>query len=173
MLVVAIHNVNANGKLIRRDLVKIARNPLPTPPRITTKLGGRKWDYHMGGKEWCTTHKFGTHYDHMCRRHAPNYPNAPKIVRVDVAKTEPTSEIAARVASLLGIPASQKSGVKQPNSVRITPAESSNFQMARNASANIATDGPPASISHIMNKILSMNKLDRQLLTSRLAKTGL
>ena len=123
------------------------------------------------GWSWCTKHKFGTHYDHTCRRHAPNYPNAPKINCADVANEDDSalsaSTIAAQVASLIGMNGNSSKAIK------VTPPESANFQLARNASANIATDGPPASVSQIMGKILGMNKLDRQLLTSRLAKAGL
>ena len=126
------------------------------------------------GWKWCTKHRFGTHYDHMCRRHAPNYPSAPKIISA-VAHASPTdsTDLVGRLSELIAsqnqtsvMPAAQ-----QQRGIHVTPAKSADFPKARDTSANVANDGP--SVNNIMQTILNMNKLDRQLLTNRLAKAGI
>ena len=55
------------------------------------------------GWKWCTVHKKGTHYDHKCRRHYPNFPPAPTTTSTAAACTPCPDQLKQRVLTMLGI----------------------------------------------------------------------
>ena len=133
------------------------------------------------GWQWCTVHKKGTHYEHKCRRHAPNFPPVPKITTTAAVCTPPCQDqLTNRVLTMLGISTQQPQPLQQQqqsqlpkwNPIVITPPvqPSQNFRPARDTSANIATQGP--QVTKILASILSMDETQRQALSSGLADAG-
>ena len=136
-----------------------------------------------GGWQWCTVHKKGTHYDHKCRRHAPNFPPVPKIIPTAAAAacTPCQDQLTNRVLTMLGIPTHQPQPLQQQQqqhfpkkrkSIVITPSEKSqqNFRTARNVPTNVATQGP--QVTNILASILAMDENQRQALTAGLTDAG-
>ena len=127
--------------------------------------------------KWCTVHKRGTHYDHTCRRHAPNYPDPPSQTSAALAtngKKPKPGELADRIVNLLGLNAnvtSNKQHTANPT-ITITPAagRTVDFRQARNIPTNVAKNGPP--VKNILAQILSMTQEDRNELTNQLADAG-
>ena len=161
----------------------------PESTRHTTQYCWKTIRKRMGlpnGYQWCTRHKFGCHYDHLCKRHAPNYPPAPKIVAaVAKPKVDTPAEIRDRLANMFGIqqsPSSHAANVADasvppaspdvPQAIKITPPSTNkqNFQTARVVSTNSASTGPP--VDSIFQKILAMSETDRQTLVQQLSSAG-
>ena len=133
------------------------------------------------GWQWCTVHKKGTHYEHKCRRHAPNFPPVPKITSAARACTpcEDQQQLTQRVLTMLGIPSQQPQPLPQQqpsskrNPIRVTPPphRQQNFRPARNTSTNVATQEGP-QVEDILSSILAMDESQRELLTAGLSKAG-
>ena len=136
---------------------------------------------HMGlptGWKWCTVHKKGTHYDHKCRRHSPNFPPAPTATSTAAACTPRSDQLANRVLTMLGIPNQMPKPLQQQaqskrKPIAITPPQhrsQQNFQTACNVSTNVVTQGP--QVTQILASILAMDDSQRQSLTAGLADAG-
>ena len=130
------------------------------------------------GWKWCTVHKKGTHYDHKCRRHSPNFPPPPTATSTAAACTPCSDQLTNRVLTMLGVstqmpkPLQQQAQSKR-KSIVITPPQhrsQQNFQTACNASTNVATQGP--QVTQILASILAMDENQRQALTAGLTDAG-
>ena len=132
------------------------------------------------GWQWCTRHEKGTHYEHLCRRHHPNYPTPPKIIPAAVCTPclRP-QDLTNRVLSMIGAP-QQTSPQPQPQQhksvkktgIVITPsdAKSQNFRQACDVSTNVATNGPP--VNNMVSSIMALSEQDRGALAQLLADAG-
>ena len=122
------------------------------------------------GFEWCSVHKKGVHYEHLCRRHAPNYPPVPQSCPVvpGAAATSPSSltpqQLKDQLLTMLAKTTSK--------GITITrPVDTQNFQQARDTPTNVATSGPP--VDQIAASIIEMTPEMRQQLQQKLADEGL
>ena len=132
------------------------------------------------GYQWCTLHKKGTHYDHKCRRHAPNFPPEPRTISAAAATHCPTGQdqnLASRVASMLGIQLQDTSELQplpqnKRTSIVITPSTKRppNFRTARDVPTNVATQGPP--VTNILNSIMQLNDQQQTNLSAVLTQAG-
>ena len=129
------------------------------------------------GWQWCTAHKKGTHYDHLCRRHAPNFPPVPKINPIAAVCTPVQDQLPERVLTMLGISAQTPQPLQQQQqnkrqSITITRPNDNpqNFQTARNISTNVAVQGP--QVANILESILKMDSTQRDALSAGLSKAG-
>ena len=129
------------------------------------------------GWQWCTVHKKGTHYDHRCRRHSPNFPPVPKITPTAAVCMPCKDQLSDRVLTMLGmatqLPQSlqqQQQTKRQPIAITRPNDKSQNFQLARNISTNVATQGP--QVTNILESILQMDTKQRDALSAGLAKAG-
>ena len=129
------------------------------------------------GWQWCTAHKKGTHYDHLCRRHSPNFPPVPKINPIAAVCTPVRDQLPERVLTMLGISAQTPQPLQQQQqnkrrSITITRPNDNpqNFQTARNISTNVAVQGP--QVANILESILKMDSTQRDALSAGLSKAG-
>ena len=129
------------------------------------------------GWQWCLVHKKGIHYEHKCRRHAPDFPPVPRITKAAFCTPCPDQDLKQRVLTMLGISTQEQQPLQQQqpmgrNPIRITPASnnSQNFRTARNVSANVATKGP--QVDQVLSSIMQMNETQRQSLLEGLTNAG-
>ena len=129
------------------------------------------------GWQWCLVHAKGTHYDHKCLRHSPNFPPVPKIIRGAAAciPCQDQDQFTKRVLTMLGIPTKTPQPLPQQrrkNPIKITPPphRQQNFQTAHNVSTNIAVPGPP--VADILSTIMAMDANQRQVLSEGLINAG-
>ena len=125
------------------------------------------------GFKWCLAHPKGIHYDHKCKRHAPNYPPVP------------TPPVSGALASFQDISAEQfkdrflamlstAKPVAHTNGIHITKPDGStmtDFQKTRDVLTNAALNGSP--VDYIVNNIISLNSELRAQLQTKLADAGL
>lgn len=175
------------GKRKRRKFPKGSCKNCPESTRHTTEYCYKTIRKRMGlpnGWQWCTKHKYGCHYEHLCKRHAPNFPPAPKVLPsaaaapAQVAPVTPTNEqIRDSVVKLLGL-SSAVVPYQQPSPppaaaaprVRIDKADQ-NFQTARSVPTHAATTGPPVDM--ILQQIVNLSPNDRLALIDRIQSVGL
>ena len=125
--------------------------------------------------QWCTIHKRGVHYEHLCRRHAPNYPPVPgsfcPTVKGASAKTSLLSaEQEQKVDKLLAMFASNSN--QTTNGIVIKrPENQQNFRTACNVPTNVANEGP--QVDQIAQNILDLSPELRDELQTKLASAGL
>ena len=125
------------------------------------------------GFKWCLAHPKGIHYDHQCKRHAPNYPPEPKpttIGAVAALHNETAEEFKNRLLSVLA----NAAPVGHTNGITITKADgssSTDFQEARGIPTNAAIHGPP--VDQIVHTIVNMTPSLRAELQSKLTEAGL
>ena len=159
-------NDNNPRKRIRRTFPKGSCKYCPESTNHETATCYMTTRKKMGlpkGWQWCLYHKKGTHYEHKCKRHAPNFPPAPTAKACLACPEQPgrssstlhnqnagrlVQRIMGMVASHLPPQLPQKSG----SSVRITPPEGRtlNFQTVHGIPTNVARNGPP--VSQIVNQ---------------------
>ena len=107
------------------------------------------------GWQWCTVHKKGTHYDHLCRRHSPNVPPVPKINPTAPVCTPVRDQLPERVLTMLGISTQTPQPLQQQQqnkrqSITITRPNDNpqNFQTAHNISINVRCRAGTAGCEH-------------------------
>ena len=121
------------------------------------------------GFQWCLIHKTGIHYDHLCRRHAPNYPPVPGTCPTIPGATAATNNLTPEQLKdqLLAMFSDTKT-----NGITITKGKNhQSFQPARNISTNVATNGPP--VNQIATMILNLEPNMCDELQQTLAQSGL
>ena len=183
---------NDGGKRRRRKFPKGSCKNCPESTRHTTEYCYKTIRKQMGlpnGWQWCTKHKYGCHYEHRCKRHAPNFPPAPpiiaptKVAPAQLATASPTPEqIRDSVIKLLGLNAAI-TAQNQPTPQPTSPAAAAtvpkikidrtgqNFQSARSAPTHAAVTGPPVDI--ILQQIVKLSDEDRLALIGRIQSVGL
>ena len=185
-----------HNKKQRRQFAKGSCPNCPDATDHTFKYCFKERRKEMGlpnGWQWCTFHTKGCHYEHLCKRHAPNFPPVPSTIGANAALC-PTTEnqeipkhlrdqIAAMIANasmsakLLPSVSASSSNQQQQNSTDSTKAMSamthgkSNFRSAHGIPTNAAQNGPP--VTSIFDKILKLSKQDRNLLAIRLSSAEL
>ena len=83
----------------RRQFPKGSCKDCPEATDHTTKFCYKKKRKEMGlpnGFKWCSFHTTGCHYEHLCKRHAPNYPPVPTVIGANAAHFPTTREIELR-----------------------------------------------------------------------------
>ena len=142
------------------------------------------------GWQWCSAHTKGCHYEHLCNRHAPNFPPVPPVIGANAALCPPAVEnqeiskqlqdkINAMIANANNVarrpPAASSSSLQQKtansNKIVTTNDDKSNFRPAHGIPTNAAQNGPP--VTSIFDRIMKLNKQDRNLLAIRLSSAQL
>ena len=123
------------------------------------------------GWKWCTVHTEGIHYEHLCKRHAPNYPPPPKTTaaraEVEVSPDHLRQQLIAMIASTQPSQPAHSCG----NGIVITkPKAREDFRQARDIPTNAATYGPP--VDQIVKTIIGMSPDQRKQLQCQLADAG-
>ena len=158
-------NPKKRGKWKRRKFPKGSCSRCPESTTHTTEYCYKVVRERMGlppGWQWCTVHKEGIHYEHLCKRHAPNYPPVPKIT---AAAAEATA-VKLKDKLLAMIAASET------NKIRITqPERSQNFRTASDVTTNVAINGPP--VENILSAIVALSPEERSELQTQLINADL
>ena len=119
------------------------------------------------GFQWCLFHDKGVHYEHLCKRHAPNFPPVPTSCPiVGAAATTTTITPEQLKDQLLALLAKTKT-----NGITVTRDNQQSFRTARNIPTNVATNGPP--VDQIAQMIINLEPNLRDLLQQKLAQEGL
>ena len=143
----------------------------PNATSHLTKFCYKELRKRMGlppGWSWCTAHKNCAHYDHCCRRHAPNYPAPPKITSAKTANVNKNEDLRAKIGAMLGIPNLKK----KPKGITIeSPDGEQNFHPACSTLTKPASKGPP--VANILGMIMKLSEKDRQELAKDLVSAGL
>ena len=115
-------------------------------------------------------HKKGVHYEHLCKRHAPNFSPVPQACPpVPGAVAAPRSALTPQQLKdefLTMLAAASSKGITITR-----PDDKQNFQSARDIPTNAATSGPP--VDQIAASIIELTPEARQQLQQKLADEGL
>ena len=138
------------------------------------------------GWQWCLVHVKGIHYEHECKRHAPNYPPVPKSCtpckvatsdsRDSTKEAMAASALQSKVMKMLGLQnvindSHRPDELGDNKSLKVSRNTTYNPpRPARSVPTNAATTGPP--VNKIFQTIMDMSKPDRVLLATRLEKAG-
>ena len=134
------------------------------------------------GYQWCLYHKKGTHYEHLCRRHAPDYPPVPTAKAClacpdqNTTGSSNTGQLIQRIMGMVAshlpdqLPQQQPQQTRQAIKITPPPSRTQNFQQARSIPTNAATNGPP--VADIVNRVMALSKKDREALSTQLEAAG-
>lgn len=164
-------NPGKKGRWQRRKFPKGSCENCPEATNHTTKFCWKTIRKRKGlpaGYQWCTMHKKGIHYEHLCKRHAPNYPPVPMAPTQVTGAAATASQLTPEQLKdrLLAMIASPSKGISIQR-----PANPQNFQPARSVNANAAVNGPP--VDQIVQSIINMSPELRDELQNKLASAGL
>ena len=125
------------------------------------------------GWQWCLFHKRGTHYEHLCKRHTPNFPDPPTGRPPIKANAASNVQIDEKISQLLSWAknSSSTSPRSGQTSIKIdypVTTNNSDFREARSTPANAATNGPTAE--SVFSTILKMSKQEQANLTNKLVQ---
>ena len=128
------------------------------------------------GFQWCLLHTKGIHYEHQCKRHAPNYPPVPTppISGAIAACQQPTPEqLRDQLLTMLSkaVPLGHTNGITVTNADGTTHTPNADFRKARDVPTNAATNGP--QVDQILSNIIGLNPNLRAELQNKLAEAGL
>ena len=165
---------NGKGKRRRRNLPKGSCTNCPESTSHYTRECYLTIREKMGlppGFQWCLYHKKGTHYEHTCKRHAPNFPDPPTACPpVTKANVAANTQLNNNITQLLSWANNQsQQPAQQPQTpIKIDYPDNKDFRTARSTPANAATSGPTAD--NVFSTILKMTKQEQANLTAKLIK---
>ena len=168
-------NDSENPKKRRRKR-KFPKGSCPRCPESTTHTGEYCYKTvreRMGlppGWQWCLQHKEGIHYEHLCKRHAPNYPPVPKITACPAVATPSPVQLKDHLLAMIASTNNLQHNRDSP--IKITkPTGQQHFQPAHVVPTNVATHGPP--VDQILDAIVALSPEQREKLQTRLADADL